>query len=505
MLLKQKTTALFLLIFFIYLNVASQLPQSQMDSLVNELAKAKEDTNKVNLLKTLANEIGYTDFNKALEYGQQGYELSQKLNYEKGMGIMAYIIGFTYTDLGNFPLSDSFLNIAETKFQMLGFPGQLAKVEHARGVKNYKQGNYWLAADFFAKCVKLFEDAKDDGSALIAYQSLISVLGQIKNHNKAVELSKKALKLAENMKDSLSIGYSLQTLVTDLIYLHRLDEASKYISQLEEFAGKTMDQNRAAESYSTLGMFSYERKKISLSILYFQKAFEIAKQLGDNYQVANHLNSLGQSQLELGLLSESKNNLMESLRLAKDFDNKRAEYNASLSLSKYFKKINEHENAYNQLFHHLEMKDSILKTETSNYTTYLEESYAANKRENEILRLQKVQQEKEFALKKRNTYLAIGAGLIAVLITILYLLRRNFQHKQKLAQQRSVLFEEKIKTIEQEQQISSLQSMIIGQETERTRIAKDLHGWAWRYFLYGKNALQYSATRYTGCKRKSII
>ncbi len=60
-------------------------------------------------------------------------------------------------------------------------------------------------------------------------------------------------------------------------------------------------------------------------------------------------------------------------------------------------------------------------------------------------------------------------------MTILYLLRRNFQHKQKLSQQQSVLLEEKIKTIEKEQQISSLQSMINGQETERTRIAKDLH------------------------------
>ena len=211
------------------------------------------------------------------------------------------------------------------------------------------------------------------------------------------------------------------------------------------------------------------------SIFYFQKAFEIAKQLGNSYQVANHLNSLGQAQLELGLLSESKKNLLEALRLARDFGNKRAEYNASLSLSQYFKKVNEHENAYDHLFHHLEMKDSILKTETSNYTTYLEESFQANKRENEILRLQKVQQEKEFALKKRNTYLAIGAGLIVVLMTILYLLRRNFQHKQKLSQQQSVLLEEKIKTIEKEQQISSLQSMINGQETERTRIAKDLH------------------------------
>ncbi len=475
MILKQKITALVLFIFFICLKITGQLPPALIDSLVRELSKAKEDTNKVDLLRTLANEAGYNDYNKALDYAQQGYALSEKLNYEKGMGIMAYIMGFTFSDMGDFRSADSFLNIAESKFQQLGLSDRLAKVDHARGVKNYRMGNYWLAADFFARSIKFFEESNDRTTALIVYQSLIASLGQTKNHDKAIESGKKALKLAGDMNDTLSIGYSLQALVTDLIYANRLDEAATYVSQLEEFAGKTLDQNVAAESYSTLGMYNYQKKNISASVYFFQKALETARQLGDNYQMALHLNSLGGAQFELGLLSESKKNLQEALKLAKDFNNKRAEYNASLSLSKYFKKVNEHETAYDHLFHHLEMKDSILKSETRNYTTYLEETYQANKRENEILRLQKAQQEKEFALKKRNTYLAIGGGLIIVLISILYLLRRNFQHKQKLAQQQSVLLEEKIKTIEKEQQISSLQSMINGQESERTRIAKDLH------------------------------
>ncbi|HZI52468.1 MAG TPA: hypothetical protein VFD56_02140, partial [Chitinophagaceae bacterium] len=243
MLLTQKTTALLLVLFLISVNVLSQLPQAQMDSLVKELAKAKEDTNKVNLLKTLANEIGYTDYKKALEYGQQGYALSEKLGYEKGMGNMAYLMGFTYGDMGNMPMADSFLNIAESIFQKLGLANQLAKVEHARGVKNYRLGNYWLAADFFAKSIKFFEESNDKSTALIVYQSLIAALGQTKNHDKAIESGKKALKLAEDMKDTLSMGYSLQALVNDLIYAKRLDEAGTYVSRLEGFAGKTIDQN----------------------------------------------------------------------------------------------------------------------------------------------------------------------------------------------------------------------------------------------------------------------
>lgn len=475
MLLISKKTAFILTLFFIAITATTQLPKEQIDSLTRELAKAKEDTNKVQLLRTLGNEVGYTDLKKALDYASQGYNLSQKLNYQSGIGIMAYLLAITYTDMGETAKSDSFLNIAEIKFTELGLKNQLAKVEHAKGVMNYKLGNYWLAADFITKSVKNFEDTKDSFSALIAYQSLIASLGQVKNHDKAIELGKKALQIAIARKDSLSIGYSLQALVTDLIYTKRFDEAANYINDLKEVAETTIDQNLSAEAFSTIGMYGFQRKNYTDAIFYFRQAYEKAKLLGENYQVANHLNSLGQAQLELGQLEESRKSLSESQKLAREYGNKRADYNSSLSLSSYYKKVSDYRNAYENLFHHLEMKDSILKSETTHYTTYLEESYAANKRETEILRLQKVQQQKDFQIKRRNTYIAIGIGLVAALLIILYLLRRNFHNKQKLAKQQSALLEVKIKTIEKEQQISSLQSMINGQETERTRIAKDLH------------------------------
>jgi len=478
MLLSEKCVSAALVFFFSFLllpRALSQLQQKQIDSLLNELAKAKEDTNKVNLLRQLGNEVGYTDPSKALRYALQGYELSQKIKYEKGIGDMAYLAGILEMDMGNFNVSDSFLNISEKQFRQLNLPGQLAKIEHARGVKAYKQGNYWSAADFFAKNVKIFEDINDSSSALIAYQSLIAVLGQIKNYEKAIELSKKALKVAESRNDSLSIGYSLQTLVVDLMYAGRMNEAAEYLPPLRTIADKTIDQNLAAESYSALGMYAFKNKNFSEAIIYFLKALKKAELLNDKYQMANHYNSLGQAYLEAGNLNGCRESLLESLRLAREYQNKRAEYNASLSLSSYYKKINDFRSAYEHLLHYLEMGDSILKDETRNYTTYLEASYEASKKENEILRLRQVQQEKDYEIKRRTTFLFIGAGLITALTIIVYLLRRDYRNKQRLIKQRSALLEEKVKTIEKEQQVISLQAMINGQETERTRIAKDLH------------------------------
>jgi signal transduction histidine kinase len=116
-----------------------------------------------------------------------------------------------------------------------------------------------------------------------------------------------------------------------------------------------------------------------------------------------------------------------------------------------------------------------LNADTRNYSSLIETKYETNKKENEILRLQKVQQQKDFAIKKRNTFLAIAFGLLAAMFVIISLLRRNIKNRKKLAEQQAVIQNEKITSMEKQQQVASLQSMINGQETERIRIAKDLH------------------------------
>ena len=467
------TIVLFLSLFS--LSAPGQLTQTQIDSLVIELGRAKEDTNKVNLLMTLGNEVGYTDQNKALLYGKQGYALSTKINYVRGMGRTSYLTGTTYMELGDYALADSFIAIAEQKFTQLNDKKYLAIISNIRGSRNYMVGNYVLAADYYAKAAAGFDEIKDTTLSMIAYQNLVAVVAQVKNYERAIELSKKILPLAQARKDSLQIGYTLQGLVTTLIDLGKYEDAAGYLDQLTDIANTTLDQNLAAEAHSTVGTYYYRKNDFKIAADHFKIAIKKAEILGNKYQLANHYNSLGQAYYRARNFDLAKETLLKGLLLAKEHKNKRAESNVALSLSSLYDSTHEYNNAYKSLLLHTQIADSILSSETRNYTTQLETLYETNKKENEILRLQKVQREKDFEISRRNTYLGIGIGLIASLIVILYLLKRNYRSKQKLSKQQSALLEVKIKTIEKEQQITSLQSMINGQETERTRIAKDLH------------------------------
>ncbi len=451
------------------------MTQQQVDSMKQRLTQAKEDTNKVILLMRLANETGYTDNKQALDYGLQGYDLAVRLNYQLGIGNLAYVAGFTYMDRGNYPLADSFLSIAEQTFTRLNDKFRLAKVSNARGSQGVMTGNYLLAADNYTKAAETFDELKDTANSLIAYQNLIAVLGQIKNHERAIVLGKRNLQIAERQRDTLSIGYALQNLVSDLIYTNQLDEAATYLDRLLNFANTNIDQNLSAEIYSTVGTYYYHKNDFEKAAGFYETALQKAIALDNKYQLGNHYNSLGQAYYRARNFSKAKETLLTGMSVARESKNKGAESEIALSLSSLYDSLGDYKTAYKNLLLHTELGDSILNSEIRSTTSQLEAKYESNKKENEILRLQKVEQEKDFQLKRRNTFLSIGVGLIVVLIVILYLLRRNFSNKQKLAQQQSALLEEKIKTIEKEQQISSLQSMINGQETERTRIAKDLH------------------------------
>lgn len=455
-------------VFLLSISANSQLSQAQIDSLVIELSKASDDTNKVKLLLNLGNEVGYTDLNKALEYAQQGYELSKKLDYEYGKASMSYLTGITYMDMGIYSMADSFLTIAEKKYIDINDRKGLGKIANARGGINYMQGNYLVAADFYTKSASEFDGIKDTALSLIAYSNLISVLGQVKNYGKAVALGKKILPVAEKRKDVLQIGYTMQSLVSDLIYMDNFDEAAIYMERMLDIANTAGDDNLAAEMYSTAGTYYYKMNDSKKAANYYETALKKAETLNNKFQLANHYNSLGQAYCRAGDFNKAKIYLLKGKEIAKEFNNKRTESNVALSLSALYDSIGDYQNAFKSLVLHSRLTDSILNVETTSYTAHLEAKYESNKKENEILRLQKVQQQKEFEIKRRNTFLTIGVVLIAALILIMYLLKRNFQNKQKIA-------EEKIKTMHKEQQITSLQSMINGQETERTRIAKDLH------------------------------
>src|SRR5437762_495282 len=77
--------------------------QARIDSLLNQLPKAKEDTGKVKLLNDLSATYGYINPDEGIKTGNQGLSLSMKLNWEKGKAAAMNAIGLNFEGRSDYP------------------------------------------------------------------------------------------------------------------------------------------------------------------------------------------------------------------------------------------------------------------------------------------------------------------------------------------------------------------------------------------------------------------
>ena len=94
---------LFLLVFGFPAARAQQPRDAKtMDSLVNSVSTATDDTNKVNLLATIAMAYANNDPKKGLVYGGLAIELSKKLEWKKGLASGYNTLGASYKSLSEY-------------------------------------------------------------------------------------------------------------------------------------------------------------------------------------------------------------------------------------------------------------------------------------------------------------------------------------------------------------------------------------------------------------------
>ena len=124
-------------------------------------------------------------------------------------------------------------------------------------------------------------------------------------------------------------------------------------------------------------------------------------------------------------------------------------------------RANDYKSAYEYLQKYVILNDSIQGKEVQNQLQELDTKYQTAQKEKQIISLEK---DKE----ARNTLIySLVAGLAASII-IAGLVYRNIMIGKRIA-------ENEVKQLQQEKQLVATNSILKGQEEERTRVARDLH------------------------------
>ncbi len=148
-------------------------------------------------------------------------------------------------------------------------------------------------------------------------------------------------------------------------------------------------------------------------------------------------------------------------------------------LSDVYAKSGETKLGYDYLIKYTQLNDSILNKNRLESFTNLALKYGSKEKQTsiELLKIEKQYAEEQNSTQRRTMYI-LGIGLFIVTLSIYFIIKfydQRISTTKIITEQKEEINHQKIRELEDNYKMSSMRSVIEGQEIERERIAKDLH------------------------------
>lgn len=469
----KRTLTLVLLVVVPYL-VWSQ--QELINSYRQELKKEKIDTSRIHIIGDLSRMLVMnSDTTEALALLKEGLELCKKQNYDYGFGHIYNGYGIYYLETSQFEEAEAYFQKsydyfkkskkdtaplgAATALSNLGVIAETKRdIEKAVSLK-LQALDVWNATSFPERFNAV-------GNIYVSIGGLYSKEGQF---DKAIFYTKKGIetRLNAKMKD-VDLGISYIFLLNDFIRNKQLDSAANYIETVESLVSELKSPLLYMRYYGSLGELEYERKNFEKALQYNKQLLSYAQQTQKiGYEISGFL-AMAKCYQQLNQATNAITFFRHALSLSQKVNRIEGRKNALQGLADAYHQLNNDKLAFAYLTEFNALKDSLQTEDTKLKLNDIDTKYQTVQKENQILQLEKE--------KSRQNTLIYGllAGLVAV-AGIGGLMYRNVANQRKIARQESLLKENEIQQLQQERQLVATNSILKGQEEERTRVARDLH------------------------------
>lgn len=300
-------------------------------------------------------------------------------------------------------------------------------------------GYYRESVDHLRDAVKYYNDRKDT----LHLATALAYLSRINLAEGATDLAKKnILKVAELNASIHSVPLRLHTLINQGVYLNQLQEYDKARQSLEKAI--SISKSKGLSSFYTLGLY------------------ELAK--------VYHLT---------GQQDEAVKALLKALEIEQVQNNPYLKRNIYKALAKDLEKLENYPSANLFLHQYTTLNDSLLNRERQAIINKLIVKYETRQKQKEIISLESEQKVQEIqgrlnAVSQKALLISLAAMFVAVFFLVLFY-QNKLRSNQIILEQNEKINRQQLIELENAKQISSMESMVKGQELERNRIAKDLH------------------------------
>lgn len=432
---------------------------AQIDSIQAEIAKAKNDTNKVNLYNTAFNITKNTDPEKAEQYAKQGISLAEKLNFSNGMMVIYKSYGSFLDIKGAYEESEVYYNKGMAIARKENNKYHLGILEQALGVLEYDKGKYTEAHKHLLQSLKYREEIKDIKGIADAYVWLGVIHEKgMKNNSEALKYYTSALKSYKEGGHRDRMGNVYNNIGNIYYNTSKFDSSLLYYNQSLEIKKEVGDTYGLGSAYNNIANVYKDKKDYATSLKYYDTALLYKQQSEDNIGIATHFVNVGLVYYSMGKFNEAEQQTAKGLQLSKQFSLSEITITAYETLAKIAYAKGDYRNAFIYLGEFTERKDSAFSKDVAAQFAEMQTKYETEKKDLELSK-----KDLELSKKKIQTWILIGS-IIALLI-IGYLVYNRFRLKKKQELAEELIKQRELRT----------KAIIEAEEKERVRIARELH------------------------------
>lgn len=427
---------------------------------------------------SLSNEWSYRDSAKAEHYLDKARKVAGKDISPYQQGLLHHFKANILFDFDLEKAKQEYMR-ADSLLEQVVFPRSYyyrAKLWHNYGSILQRQDSSIQFMDIIVdRIIPYARMAGDSLQVGMQFYNIGLLMGNIDEYEKAADYFDKSIHAFRTIREAneqrlmvYSISAKNHILKSDLVQARmHLDSAAHYL----QFVTDSMYESY----YHTVNGTYYRYKKEKQNALFsFEKAMAIAKVLNDKYDLKNIYYEMFVLYRDFGEYSKAKFYLLKY----EEYNFDRISRNQAImhrEMANLEFQLGNFKDAYREMEAYTVIQDSLYSTNRAKEILDLEKKYRLVEHENEILKLQRVNQEQQAAITRVKWWQGVSIGAIIFTLAIAYFAWRLHQSKKIAIAQREKLHQEEMKSVRQRERMNQYDAILKGQELERNRLARDLH------------------------------
>jgi signal transduction histidine kinase len=417
---------------FLLLLFSANSQRMNVDSLMNLLSKAKQDTSKVTIYANLAATLRYTEPLEGVKYGKMGFALAKTLDFDKGIAV-CYLnssTAYIYADM-----LDSALLYLDTALVYA----------HKTGDNNRLGLSYLNRADIYRQLQNFNQSLKDCDTALSyaeksnnddvrarVNQTIGSIFNRQGIYPRAVVYYNKAMGLYQKTGNRRMMA----------VILNNLGLAYKSSGEFEKGIVVTKDAIRITDSLRDITNLSiynanlsdiyYQMNNYTQSELYAQKAMDYAVVQDNDKLKSNAWSLLAETYLKQNRYTEAITVLNKALPIAKETDWTDQIYLITDMLAEAYYHTGDYAKAYENTLMAKEANDSLLKWKYDDELASMQTKFEVDEKDKAIQLLAKDKELQRQKLQRLNIIIIAAAAILLLVLGGLWLLMNRNKLKQRM-------------------------------------------------------------------------